>query len=263
MKYYPSLTLRSSDITSIRKELIEEFTKLTNPIFDDNATCETAVKGHFGYPNMEQFNSAIQTVFSPENDENWLGSYSPMQSPGKIRLNRKLILKLSYHILCENLKHPFSNRKLNSNDAKRILSSTFRIVLTHELFHYFCDVMIPFDTHKSTYFIAQEEALAVAISYCYNNPTNWNGNLNRYYFKELFFDKLTSPGYRDWINYKEIGDFYVGVLNYIEQPQSNFADYAAYNRTVFHDLENPSFLRLHILISSIVSSPHVNLELVG
>jgi len=260
MKYNPSINLRGKNISSLKKELSEEFIRLALPILNGKKSCNEVVEVHFGTHLGGDMSTLVNDLFQAENDDNWLGSYTPMQSPGTIRLHKERILKLSFFILCENLKEPFFERKLNATDAERIVLITFKTILLHELFHYFCDVMIPFEEHKNLNFIAEEEALAVAFSYVYNKPNLFYGHFRMYGMERHFFNKLVSPGYRDWVKFKELNDFYIGVMEYINLP--DIANYGRYCQSEFNDLENPGFMRFHTLLSSVMSSANVKIELV-
>lgn len=248
-----NISIRNKNISSIKKNLCDEFESICSDFFDSKKQNKEITIVNY---NDE---ISINNILEPQNDDNWLGSYSPMRSPGKIKLNKKNIIELSKFIFNENLyKKPFGH-SINLKDSRRIISMVFEMILYHELFHYFCDVMIPYLDHKKTNFIPDEEALAVAFSFLYApNRLNYYSSFNKYNFEELFFDKIKSTGYRDWVNYKKMEDFSLGVMKYINYDSvlSFYEDHLS-----FPSDQNNRYYRFNIFISSIVSNPNVEFQL--
>jgi hypothetical protein len=131
---------------------------------------------------------------------------------------------------------------------------------------YFCDVLIPFKHVKKLRFIPEEEALAVAFSYlCSKGDDNYYNSFNKYKFKESFFDKFKSPGYKDWINYESKEDFVLGTIKYIHQ-DSTFDSIVDYYNNVLNQIDSDEkksiILRFELLITSVISKPNVDFKLV-
>jgi hypothetical protein len=144
------------------------------------------------------------------------------------------------------------------------------MVLYHELFHYFCDVMIPFEQHKNTNFIPIEEALANAFSFLclyYENKRDWYyTSLTKYNFRALYFDRIRAVGYRDWVKYQKLDDFIENVIAYIKF-DSDIIDYhKGCNQIYGYDnpniyLKNQTHLRFEIFINSIVTNSAIDFRL--
>lgn len=251
---------KNRNISTLRNSLWNDFKALIPEICPIEILDSADVHGSFGYDS-----SVINQILNCDNDDNWLGSYSPMRSPGKIRLNRRKILEFSKYILKENISLKPFGYPLNCNDAKRILKMIFDMVLYHELFHYFCDVMIPFENHKNTNVILEEEALAVAFSYLYApDRVNFYSSFNKYKFKELYFDRIAAPGYRDWVLFNRYNEFYYGLSKYILLDPS-VVNYYESSRNLSDDqrLEHYSkFQRMDLLLSSIITNPNIEFILV-
>jgi hypothetical protein len=254
----PSLTSTVSvnKTSKLKKKLWDEFQEIAQEILMDK--------------NEDILNSyvaeEISNIFNTEEDDNWLGSYQSMKSPGVISFNKKLILSLAKNIFIGNIRNPPYERNLTINDAKRILYMVFDMVLNHELFHYFCDVLIPFKHIRVLKFIPEEESLAVAFSYLRSYGTgNYYNSFNKYKFRESFFDKLKSPGYKDWIKYENKTDFVLGAIKYIHQDSysDSIVNYCE-NFLKHGDSEEKKsiILRFELLITPVISKPNVIFNLV-
>jgi hypothetical protein len=258
MEFFLTRTFRNNEISKIKKTIWDEFYKVAQEIM---------IKQECDILDANEI-KVKSNIFNIESDDNWLGTYQAMRSPGVITFNKKLIIDLSKEILIQKkIKAEKSyDRNLGINDAKRILFMVFDMVLNHELFHYFCDVLIPFKYHKTIKFIPQEEALAVSFSYlCSRGNNNYYNSFNKYDFRECFFDKLKSVGYKDWINFAKYEDFVLGTISHIHE-DSDFNSVVNYFKYVINqedqEEKNAAFMRFQLLIFSVISNPNVVFKLV-
>lgn len=246
------ITIRNKQLSSIKNSLVKEFESIFRDDIEDGSNDELIAELDKINQTMIQNGFSIQNVFEPRKDDDWLGSYSPMKSPGIIRFNKISILGLSIRILQENIKnYHYFYRK---SDLKKIINTVFLIILHHELFHYFCDLLIYDELHKNTAFIAEEEALAVACSFILAE-NRYMGPHQKFHFEELFYEKIKSNGYKDWGNYiNSEEDFPAGVIKYLN------AWSGCFNTNI--NIEKYSFIhRFYIHFRTVIAKPNVKFEL--
>jgi hypothetical protein len=254
-------TIRNKKLGKIKKLIVEELLKDLNDFLpqEDKKPKKT-------HDEIIIDQNTIESILNSDNDDNWLGIYKPMRSPGIIVLNKRKIIELSKLIIKENLIIKPFNRNLKTNDIKRIGLMVTDMVLYHELFHYFCDVMIPFEQHKITNFIAIEEALANAFSFLcltYEKSDWYYTSLNKYNFRALFFDKIKSVGYRDWVNYQKLDDFIENVIQYIKFDPEIIEYYKRCNNQYDQNFpfKNQVHFRFEIFMNSIVTNSDIDYRL--
>jgi hypothetical protein len=245
------ISIRNKQLKSIRNSLKKETEILFNNI-NEELSNESLIS------ELEKINDklakegfSIQQIIEPQNDKNWLGSYSPMSSPGIIQFNKRQILGLSLEILLNNLS--LKEYIYRNSDPVKITDTIFLMILHHELFHYFCDLMIYDKSHKDAGFIADEEGLAVACSYLLAD-NNYYSPHNKFKFKEFFYNRISSAGYRDWKNHvsNEI-DFPNNVCSYIRD-SSLGQNYFFHNSKSFID-------RFKYHFTTVLSKPNVTFQI--
>lgn len=246
------ISIRSNQLSIVKNTLVEEFESVFSDAVENGSNDELIAELDKINQAMIQNGFSIGKVFEPQKDENWLGSYSPMKSPGIIRFNKISILGLSIRILQENVKkYNYSYRK---SDLKKIIDTVFLMILHHELFHYYCDLLIYNESHKKTAFIPEEEALAVACSFILAE-NRYMGPNHKFHFRELFYENLKSPGYKDWKNFIDYEDsFPLGVIEYLDK-------WGGYSNTNIN-IDKHSFIdRFYIHFRTVISKPNVKFEL--
>jgi len=157
-------------------------------------------------------------------EEDLLGFYTPMASPGTITLCSQNLRAFFWHLvfqLSNNRRLPIMKADLASV-ADLVVSKTYH----HEYFHFFCDIqrkLFP----GSEYDFQIEEALAVAHSYACisrgrDNKSTKFGRMGNVIYPALMVEafKYNSAGYRDWILYSDDIRFDAGLYNYISPPNS-------------------------------------------
>ena len=146
-----------------------------------------------------------------DDDEDYLGSYRPMRSPGIITINVDNIQVFFWSIICElacNQRYIFTREKIEEL-AYLCIDKT----LYHELFHHFIDAQ-SYIVDGFSYNFDIDEALAVA---CSRLLVGFESKSNQAYvsdFYELAYS-YNSRGYRDWINYKSDEQFLLKVIDYM------------------------------------------------
>ena len=146
-----------------------------------------------------------------------LGLYIPMNSPGQVIL------------FCDNLMRFYKSlvmaiqpgipylTKLDLNAAWTLVRMKTH---THEMFHYYCDVLHGLFGGSYTYLI--EEALAVAWSrfQIQDERGKWQSQIGR--MNGLFYSQLMkrafafrSAGYRDWVLYADDIRFKPALFDYM------------------------------------------------
>ena len=169
---------------------------------------------------------SLQEMLAPQEDV--LGYYTPMGSPGTITLHSSRLRAFFWHMV-DRLR---SRRSLPV--AKSDLPSIAHLLATktyhHEYFHFFCDIqrhLFP----SSLYDRLIEEALAVAYAYRMINLERgrWQSKIGR--MGSVIYPPLltgafcyTSPGYCDWILYADDTRFSEGLCRYIAPPGCGFLE---------------------------------------
>ncbi len=155
---------------------------------------------------LKQVGFNPQTIFSIDDDSNWLGCYQPMKSPGKIYFNFNSLTQFYWYVYLKMSKggtKPVNQKVLK----KRIFNKT----LYHELFHYYSDFMRNITNSKFNHL--EEEALAVACAYrSASNHTNLMPGPELSLFYDIAY-AYTSPGYKDYK--KHVGSFYPDIVSYL------------------------------------------------
>lgn len=142
---------------------------------------------------------------------NYLGSYTPMRSPGRIKLYVDNLQVFFWSIICElacNERYVFTKEKIED-----LASLCFYKTLYHELFHHFIDAQ-SYLINGFRYDFCTEEALAVA---CSRQLVGFETKFNQTYvsdFLKLAYE-YSSPGYREWINYKSDEQFLLKLIDYM------------------------------------------------
>jgi len=246
------ISIRNKQLSNIKSTLLKEFESVCKDVNKDSSNDALINELDKINQTMIQNGFSITKVFKPEGDDNWLGLYFPMKSPGVIRFNKIQILGLSTRILYENVK--YYNYSFRNGDLKKIIDTVFLMILHHELFHYYCDLLIYKENHKNTAFIPEEEALAVACSIILAE-NKWMGPNQKFHFREIFYENIKSPGYKDWKNYINYEDsFPAGVIEYLNK-------WGGYSNTNIN-IEKYSFIdRFYIHFKTVISKPNVKFEL--
>ncbi len=144
-----------------------------------------------------------------QEDEDYLGSYTPMRSPGIITLNIARLTHFYSWIFAELKKDGLKFNPLLLEEM------VFNKTLNHELFHYFSDYVSQISGNSIIH--NTEEALAVACSYLafenkyryyYGHMAGWH-----YCFLKVAF-AYTRPGYKDYVNYISRNAFYSAIIDY-------------------------------------------------
>jgi hypothetical protein len=146
-----------------------------------------------------------------------LGMYIPMNSPGQVILfgnNLKWFYKSLVRATAPGIPYL----------TKLDLSAAWTLVRmkthSHEMFHYYCDVL--HGLWGGSYTSAIEEALAVAWArQCLQEQRDtWNTQIGR--MNGLFYNLLMkrafvyrSPGYRDWVLYADDIRFKPALVDYV------------------------------------------------
>mgnify|MGYP001766959031 CR=1 FL=1 len=153
-----------------------------------------------------------------------LGVYYPMRSPGKIVLFRNNLHAFFWSLFSIAFHQGVS---ITKKDMRAGLWLVILQTYSHEKFHYYCDVL-----HKlfgGEYVALKDEAFAVAWSRLRilrdrKDKRTSISNMDSKIF-ELIIDhayRFTSPGYRDWVKYKDEGLFKKGFGCYINPPNYDF-----------------------------------------
>jgi hypothetical protein len=196
----------SNRLREIRKKFhdsIQDYAKeiCLNPEDAGNISAEDIYNG------LESSGIDAKAVFQKEVD--YLGSYTPMSSPGIIKLNIVPLTHFYWWIFAELKKDGFKFSPLLLEEM------VFNKTLNHELFHYFSDY-VSYITSRSKIHNT-EEALAVACSYLAfeNKYTYYYGHMAKwqYCFLKVAF-AYTSPGYKDYVNYISRNAFYQAIIDY-------------------------------------------------
>jgi hypothetical protein len=151
----------------------------------------------------------------------WLGSYTPMRSPGKVILYANNLQRFFGGLMNDAFRDGLRPKKIDyEKGADLIAYKTYY----HELFHYYADVLktlfgTRYDSNK-------EEALAVAYAYRELSSLEkaYKVNIDPAIFDYLMDHafRYTSAGYRDWPYYKDDNDFKSGLLTYISPTNAPF-----------------------------------------
>jgi hypothetical protein len=146
-----------------------------------------------------------------------LGMYIPMNSPGQIILfgsNLLCFYKSLLRAICPSIQHL---TKLDLNAAWTLVRMKTH---SHELFHYYCDVLHGLFGGNYSYKI--EEAMAVAWArHCIQEQRNvYNSQIGR--MNGLFYNQLMnrafnyrSAGYDDWVLYADDVRFKKALVDYM------------------------------------------------
>lgn len=142
---------------------------------------------------------------------NTLGTYRRMNSPGLITIHIDNMQIFFWSIICElscKNRYTFTREKIEELARLCILKTLY-----HELFHHFTDVQA-YITRMFHYDYFMEEALAVA---CSRHMVGFEAQNNTPFvsdFLNLAYS-FTSPGYRDWVDYKSDEQFLLTLSEYI------------------------------------------------
>jgi hypothetical protein len=144
----------------------------------------------------------------------WLGSYTPMRSPGKVILYAYNLQRFFGGLMNKAFRDGLRLKKIDyEKGADLIAYKTYY----HELFHYYADVLKTL--FSSRYDSDKEEALAVAYAYreLSSFEKAYKENMAPAIFDYLMDHafRYTSDGYRDWQLYKSDDKFKSGLLSYI------------------------------------------------
>lgn len=154
-----------------------------------------------------------------EGVKHWLGWYTPMQPRGIITLHLPRLTSFFWHLILElNKSHQITAQQLGLL-AQASVAKTY----WHELFHHQADVCQLLLGGKKDRL--HEEALAVA--YSWDQVQRWPWYLDEKKLpKALITDFLiaayqySSPGYRDWPDYRDRWSFEKARLSYFLHPAS-------------------------------------------
>lgn len=148
-------------------------------------------------------------------DDDWLGCYRPMSSPGLIKLRFHRLLRFSESIAAG----VGGAEPLSVSQREQVFIIAAYVTYQHELFHHYCDVVrtmhrVPCSPSAKL----DEEALAVAFSWhrLYQAPAILQG------FSTAQIDRLVDlrfwygkPGYRDWRNFTAWHHFLHSACNHM------------------------------------------------
>lgn len=135
-----------------------------------------------------------------EYDEEWLGHYSPMSSPGKIVLHINIMRDAFYKHIQSCISDGY---RVSFSDLRYMAATFVRKTVYHEYFHHYTDVQR--HLFGSYYTKDIEEALAVAWSrieieeYCKSLITPSNSLLYEKFKREIY--NYCQSGYKDWPQY--------------------------------------------------------------
>ncbi len=177
---------------------------------------------------LDEFTGGISLERILGTEEDVLGHYTPMSSPGSIARHSGNLRAFLWHLV-DTLRNrrglPVIKEDLPAM-AQLLASSTYH----HEHFHFFCDIrrkLFP----VSKYDRLTEEALAVAYKHrrIHEEHSRWQsvvGRMTRIVYRSLLVEtfKYTQPGYRDWILYSDDARFADGLANYIDPPNRQFLE---------------------------------------
>lgn len=177
---------------------------------------------------LDEFTDGISLERVLGTEEDVLGHYTPMSSPGSITLHSGNLRAFLWRLV-DTLRNrqglPVIKEDLPAM-AQLLASSTYH----HEHFHFFCDIQRRlFPTSK--FDPLMEEALAVAYEHrkIEEEHSRWQsvvGRMTRVVYRSLLVEafKYTQPGYRDWILYSDDARFADGLANYIDPPNCQFLE---------------------------------------
>lgn len=144
----------------------------------------------------------------------WLGRYRRMEPRGLITLNLPRLTSFFWHLILKlNVRHPITVSQLHLLGQATIAKTYW-----HELFHHRADVCQLLLGGKRD--PLHEEALAVAYSWDRVQRWPWyldEDQLPQDLITDFLFEayQYTSPGYRDWQNYRNRCDFEKAQLSYV------------------------------------------------
>lgn len=171
---------------------------------------------------IEEMRPHPEEIMASEQDI--LGCYTPMSSPGKITLDWTVIGSLFWHTILEMQR---AGLYLERRDVEVMARLTCEKTYIHESFHHFCDVSRHLFGGQHDRLI--EEALAVACSFrelaemhaeSRSRASRLSGLLFRELTTRLF--RYSAPGYRDWVQYQTSQDFENGLIGYLAPPSAGF-----------------------------------------
>jgi hypothetical protein len=171
---------------------------------------------------IEEMGPHPEAILASEQDV--LGYYTPMSSPGTITLDWKVIGSLFWHTI---LALQRAGLYLERRDVEVMARLTCEKTYIHESFHHFTDVSRRlFGTQFNA---LVEEALAVACSFrdlaeMHAESRSRASRLSGLLFRELTsrLYRYTSAGYRDWVHYQTSQDFENGLIGYLAPPSAPF-----------------------------------------
>lgn len=158
-----------------------------------------------------------------ERGEELLGSYTPMSSPGTIKLYLNSLRGLFWHSVKDLHQKGYA---FWEDDLEKLARLTVGKTYWHEHFHLFTDVQhflfSGFNKER-----LKEEALAVAFSLLKiseerdraSSVIGRIANVHYSAFLNILFD-YRSPGYQDWRNYSSNETFSDGLLQYVNPPNA-------------------------------------------
>lgn len=154
-----------------------------------------------------------------EGENVWLGRYFEMAPRGRIELSWERIGSFFWHIAADMLSH----HQITAYQLSRLAEATVAKTVLHEMFHHQADVLTTLFGNRRRF--PDEEGFAVAASYHEverrGGCVSWNWDVVPKKLRQDFL-KLAycyhAPGYRDWVNYKNRGDYRGRVFEYLVHP---------------------------------------------
>ena len=151
---------------------------------------------------------------SIEMEEEILGKYTPMSSPGKITLYMDELIVFFRDIIMDLIESGFY---FSLDDYKGMAEITILKTFYHEYFHHYADIQL--QLYKFSKIKEVEEALAVAWSrlkvneFILNKKYKSSTPIYEAYLRKIYNYSL--PGYRDWKKYVSKEDFCLKAIDYI------------------------------------------------
>lgn len=150
-----------------------------------------------------------------EIDDELLGCYIPMSSPGKIKLFLDELQFFFENYICEMIRRGYN---ITYSDYKKMAEITIRKTFYHEYFHHYSDIhRVLYSFNKNSIL---EEALAVAWSrmkvndFCRTELKIYSPDpIYETYLRKIY--NYGSRGYRDWKQYIMNDDFCRAVCKYM------------------------------------------------
>ena len=199
-----------SIVNDVVREILNKRLKFVRPEPDLKE-----VRGIQICPEIFEYEGVVERILSAEEDV--LGQYQPMRSPGQIILFEERLSSFYWGLVGQISRN---NYFMEESDLEKMAHMVVLKTYTHEQFHHFADVAR--HLFGSQYDHHLEEALAVAWSRkkLIEQRRIWQSKEARLaapLYNELMVNMYhyRSSGYRDWVLYQSEDEFLIAISDYL------------------------------------------------